>query len=171
MIAAKRTSDGGLERMIRRQDKRVVMMVDLRWLGKKLDKYLFKLRLPNMWRNQGVVRGRYGKGSRKWADNLLSTIRGKGFNKPLFSSRGRWGSSLIRHVFQAYRYTVRTARASRLARNATIRFRLWNTVRHSEYLEEGTPNIAARPHAGFIDGDGDWLRETAAKDILSAEPK
>lgn len=167
MIGGSATSHG-LTRMIRRQDKRVVMMVDLQWIGRLLKKYIFEVRLPAMWDNRGKVPGKYGAGSETWAENKPSTVKAKGFNKPMHSSRARRGSSMARNNFAAYFFGWRTRRASKKARNATIEFAMGNEVTHSVHLEDGRKDMAARKHAGFIEGDTIWLGDETVKDIAQA---
>jgi len=156
----------GMKRLIRRMDLRTVKATDLTWLGRDFERYLFEDRLPNMWRNQGVVRGRYGKGSKRWAKNAPSTIKGKGFDKAMHSGRQRFSSSMARRKFEAYEYGFSHRRRSKRARNSNINFKLNNTVEHAKHLHKGRSNMPARWVLGFIDGDGEWLRRHAADDIM-----
>jgi len=156
----------GMKRLISRMDRRTVKAAALKWLGEDFKRYLFENRLPNMWRNKGVIHGPYGKGSTRWADNARSTVKKKGFNKPMFSSRGAWGSSLIRGRFGAYRFSEYHRRASKRARNSSAWYKLDNVVEHAKYLNEGSHNMPARWCLGFIPGDGEWLRRHAGDHIM-----
>lgn len=151
-----------LSHMVKRMDRRTALARDLRWLKDDFEEYILEKRLPNQWRNRGVVRGKYGKGSYKWADNAPSTIKAKGFNKPMFSSRGSYGSSLIKE----YAFTGRYWRASKRARNSRMTVNLRNRRKHAAYLHKGRSDMPDRWCIGFIEGDGAWLREHAGKRIM-----
>lgn len=152
----------GLRAQVKRMDRRTTKARDLRWLQGDFKEYILEKRIPNQWRNQGVVRGKFGKGSYKWQDNAPSTAKAKGFNKPMFSSRGRYGSSLMRN----YQFTGRHWRASKRARNSRMTVNLRNRKKYAEYLNKGNENMPDRWCIGFIEGDGMWLRDHAGKRIM-----
>lgn len=144
-----------------KMDKRKKLVRNTRWLGEMLEEYLMDKRIPNQWKNGGVVKGRYGKGSKKWAMNAPSTVKAKGFNKPLFSSRGRRGSSLLR----GYIYNWWHRSNSRSTSLAVAR--LSNEVEHAVYLHDGRSDMPARWVHGFIDGDAKKAGEIAVKELGS----
>ena len=161
MITGTRTSVG-MKGLMKRCDRRATRAADVRKIKKNFEDYIFKKRLPNMWkRPYGRVQGRYGKGSSSWADNAPSTIRQKGFNKPMYSSRGPFGS----RIKKSYKWSAWSQRRKR-ARNARYSFKLTNTREYAEYLHAGSGNYPPRWCIGFIDGDGMWLREHTAKWVM-----
>jgi len=103
---------------------RVRRAKDLRWLADATVEYFTHSRIPNMFRNGGIIRGIYGKGSTKWAMNTRWVAKAKGFNKPLFSSPTKSG------ILDSYRVVVTTR---------TFRFDLIVTNVHkaAAWLERG----------------------------------
>ena len=145
----------------RRMKKRLNKAKSIRWLCEDFHDHIDD-RLDAMWRNQGQVPGRWGRGSSKWAPNAPSTVRQKGFNKPLFSSRGPYGS----HIYtQGYRDEWHQWWQSR-ASGAVARFRLTNKKPYVEHLEKGRWNMPPRWITGFIEGDMEWLANHATKNSL-----
>jgi hypothetical protein len=187
----------GIDKMGRRMTKRHLKAKKVDWVIGKFQQYMLRQRLPNMWRNQGVVKGRYGKGSKKWADNTDWVRRAKGFNKPLFA---RKGSSAIR---KSYHFSKRVI--EKTPTHNLIRFKLENKHEAVKYLEAGYKQFAvtaggwtkkggkkslyfrwsprvkihrlyafpgpmkARWIQGFIRGDAKWLAQFAAKEGLKVE--
>lgn len=149
----------GMGKLQKNARKRRLKATDVRGLAAEFEDYYMGKRRRQMWSTPGgVIRGRYGKGSKAWRRNAPSTIRQKGFNKPLYSSRGPYGSSILKG------YEFRWGRRYALgARTCKAKFTIKNKVKHSIYLHEGTPTIPARPHIGFVDGDAKWLSARAAK--------
>ena len=162
MISGKRTSHG-MKGLMKRCDRRRARAEDVREIKKRFKAYIFEKRIPNMWKKPyGLVRGRYGKGSQTWAPNAPSTVKSKGFNNPMFSSLGRYGS----RIMSSYKWSA-WSRRPKGARNARYQFKLTNTREYADWLNDGAGNYPPRWCVGFIDGDGMWLREETAKWVMS----
>lgn len=122
-------------------------------------------RIWEQYQNSGVVSGPYGTGSYRWAKNKPSTIRKKGFNKPMFSSRGPYGTSLLKaYSFRAWHGRRGTSRAM-----ATVT--LTNSRPYAKYLHEGNENMEPRWCEGFIYGDTIWLCQDAARSALDVSSR
>ena len=179
----------GVDAIGRRMTKRTIKAKKLRWVEQGFRSYILDKRLPQMWRGQGQIPGRYGEGSRKWAANKPWVARAKGFNKPLFGTRGK---STIQDAYVFSKTTSMRGGASR-----SIGFRLANTHEAVKYLEEGYPKFTVRPKRaggtlaipykpgvtmyrkethpgpmkprwiqGFVRGDLKWLAAYAAREAL-----
>lgn len=149
----------GLDRIGRRMKKRLNKGKNVRWLLDDFHEHI-EWRLNAMWTHRGKVRGPWGAGSSLWAWNAPSTVKGKGFNKPLFSSRGPYGSRIWRQG-----YTWSQWWQSRTD-GARARFRLENEKPYVPYLEAGRHNMPPRWITGFIEGDMKWLANHATKNAL-----
>lgn len=139
-------------RKLRAEDTRELM---------KLFHARIKDRIWEQYQHSGVVSGPYGTGSYKWARNKPSTVAKKGFNKPMFSSRGPYGTSLMKsYKFRAWHQR----RPGNSAAMATVT--LTNDKFYADYLHNGNENMEPRWCQGFIYGDTRWLMETAADRAL-----
>lgn len=181
----------GFDALARRNTARIRKGQDLRWLAGPFEDYILKDRVPKMFKHSGRVPGPYGKGFTKWAPNKPWVVRAKGFNKPLFSSRGPYGSGILKH-FKFSRWSKRAF----CARSARASFKLTNPLKYVKYLEAGYPQfrvpksgkallripykpgvfivrryvypgpMKARHITGFAPGDAKWLVRYAAKHAL-----
>jgi len=88
---------GKLDLVARRARARALAAADMRALSALVGQYCMEEYRVQMWDHQGRVPGRYGEGTREWARNAVSTIRQKGFDKALHSSRQRHASSIYRN--------------------------------------------------------------------------
>lgn len=150
--------------LLKRSDRRRARAEDVKWIKKDFHDHIMNWRLPQMWMKKpyGLVKGQYGKGTARWAPNAASTVKSKGFNKPMFSSRGRYGSRILK----SYRWSAWSHRPKR-ARNARFQFKLWNDREYAQWLNDGAGNYPARRCTGFFDGDGTWLRKHTAKKMMA----
>lgn len=129
----------GFREMADKNYKRSARLEDLRWFAADFEGYIMGKRMRSMWTHQGQISGRYGEGSKKWARNSDWVAGVKGFNKPLFGSRGR--SS----IQQSYQFSKWYQRASG---GALARFSLKNTHKAVKYLEAGYKQFAVNPRRG-----------------------
>ena len=143
----------------RRMGRRLNKARNIRWLLDDFHDHI-DARLVSMWSHGGRVSGRWGRGSAKWAANAPSTVKAKGFNKPLFSSRGSYGSRIYTKG-----YTWAQWWQSRKS-GAVARFRLENERYYVPYLEAGRANMPPRWITGFIEGDMEWLANHATRNSM-----
>jgi hypothetical protein len=151
--------------------RRVLMAEDLQWINEEFESYMMGERKDTQWRNQGVIPGQYGAGSKRWAENASTTVAAKGFNKPLFSSRGSYGSTILTKgfKFKVWHQAMKGVNASR------AKFSYWaeryrGTVNYAAVNDQGNANIPARKHQGFIDGDLKWIVAHGVKALIAIQP-
>ncbi len=111
--------------------KRNERAADGRRVSREIENYTMGPRMENLWRGRqgGIIRGRWGKGTKRWAENTEWTAMAKGFNRPLYSSPN--GSS----IKDGYKF--KTWWQSRGASRFISSYRLENEVDHVKYLEYG----------------------------------
>lgn len=153
----------GLDKIRRVNALRRVKATDMKGLAKEFETRI-KRRVWRMFQGRGVVTGPYGEGSRKWARNRPSTIKGKGFDKPMFSSRGPYGSSLIKAATFGSSHGGRLGARGR--RTVRARFTLTSEKEYAKYLHEGRANMPGRWNLGFIEGDLKWLAQRGVRRSL-----
>jgi len=151
--------------------RRVLMAQDLEWINEQFQDYMLGDRKETQWRNQGRIPGPYGAGSETWQENATATIKKKGFNKPLFSSRGSYGSSILTKGFHfnIWHQAVKGVNTSR------AKYRYWadrrrGGVNYAAVNDQGSDTIPARKHQGFIDGDLKWLVQRGVHGLLAVQP-
>ena len=121
-----------------RMKMRVRRANDLRWLADETVRYFTDSRIPNMFRNGGIIRGPWGKGTKKWAVNTKWVAKAKGFNKPLFSTPSKSG------IENSYRVSHRT-------RARSFELVVTNIHKAAAWLEKGIAGGFKRIHATNAD--------------------
>lgn len=148
----------GLDRMIINARKRIKNAQDPRTMVRDFVRYFETSREPNRRRNAGVIRGRYGKGSSKWAANKPSTVRGKGHGRVLYSRPTR--SDLLDGL--QVKWTTRKGSAKQ-KRDTRVHFRIISDKDYSVYLHDGNADMAARDIFTFYDGDARKVLDLASR--------
>lgn len=99
--------------------------------------YCLGPRIDNMFRNNGIIRGKYGLGSTAWAPNTAWVATAKGRNKPMHGAND--GKSLK----SAYKFNRRMQGRGKLVagakglREVTVTLSLDNEAPQAKYLERG----------------------------------
>lgn len=99
--------------------------------------YCLGSRIDNMFRNNGIIRGKWGLGSTAWAPNTEWVAKAKGFNKPLH------GANDGKSIKSAYKFNRRMAGRGKLVagtkglREVTVTLSLDNEAPQTKYLERG----------------------------------
>jgi len=99
--------------------------------------YILGPRNESMWRNNGIIRGKWGLGSTAWARNTAWVATAKGRNKPLHGKND--GASIKR----AYKFNRRMQGRGKIMagtgglREVTVTLTLDNTAPQTKYLETG----------------------------------
>jgi hypothetical protein len=140
----------GLQTVKRDLDERERVARDMRRIGPRLrDHELARINVQMLL--GGSVPGKYGRGWKTWAPNAPSTIRKKGFNRPLFGTPKTSG----------FRTTMVLTAALHSTRSKVWGvFTFTSTLPYAEYNHFGTERIPARAFQGFNLGSLFWLVET-----------
>ncbi|MCJ7549143.1 MAG: hypothetical protein MUQ30_05635 [Anaerolineae bacterium] len=163
----------GLDRMRINMRKRIKNAEDPKNAVRDFVRYFSTTREPSRRRNAGVIKGKYGKGSKKWSPNMPSTVRGKGHSRVLYSGPSR--SDLLDGL--EIKWTTRRGSAKQ-KRDTRVHFRIVSDKEYSTYLHDGRHDMVARDIFTFYDGDALKVLDLAirrsvdvnrsASDILSS---
>jgi hypothetical protein len=105
---------------------------DTREVTDAFERQVMDKRIPQMFRNQGRVPGRWGAGSRQWDPNTGWVRRAKGRHLRVMHGRSNRTSSI------ADSYRFETHHAPGYAGATKIEWRLYNRAEHAKYLQTGS---------------------------------
>jgi len=74
----------GLDEMARYIQAVGQRSADFGEMSRNFKRYVMGARMENLWRNEGIIRGRWGKGSKRWPANTSWTARAKGHKRVLY---------------------------------------------------------------------------------------
>lgn len=137
MITATIRATASMRHLAKSQEAMLKRAADIDAVVDEFKGYCLGSRLDNMWRNNGIIRGKWGLGSGAWAPNTEWVARAKGRNKPLY------GSNDGRSIRENYHFNRRLAgRGKMLAgmgglRQVTATLTLTNDAPQTKYLEKG----------------------------------
>ncbi len=152
----------GLDRMRINMRKRIKGAENPREPVRAFIRYFDAKREPNRRNNAGVIRGRWGKGSKKWSRNLASTIRKKSHARVLFSRPSR--SDLLDGL--KIKWTTRRGSAKQ-KRDTRVFFRITSDKEYSKYLHDGRFDMVARDVFTFYAGDAKKVLDLALRRSVS----